>query len=46
MEILIVFGCLYTSYRIFRKKGEHFFDKEPEGNRPNLYHYKSHNYDT
>lgn len=26
MEILIVFGCLYTGYRIFRKKGEHFFD--------------------
>ncbi len=26
MEIIILFGCLYTGYRIFRKKGEHFFD--------------------
>ena len=26
MEILIVFGCLYLGYRLFKKPGEHFFD--------------------
>lgn len=26
MEIIIVLGCLYAGYRLFKKPGEHFFD--------------------
>ena len=26
LEIMIVLGCLYAGYRLFKKPGEHFFD--------------------